>query len=87
MNGTSLIFAIRRGLISLGAGSGFHAITGNWQYKDHTKTGQGTKREKGQEKLIGAIKYKTRKVAFYKVENDTSRTIYKQFPGFVKITL
>jgi len=46
-------------VLRLGAGSGFHSITGDWQFTDHTNTGyynQGRHR--------GKKKYKTRKYAF-----------------------
>ncbi len=60
-------------LIRLGSGSGFHAITGNWQYKDHINTGIAN----------NAIKYKTRKIAFYPDGDDDIFTL----PGFIKLTL
>jgi len=62
-------------LIRLGSGSGYHAITGNWKYPDHTKT---------KPKRDGvALDYKTRKIAFTGNENGAD-TLH--FPGFVKIT-
>lgn len=58
-------------VIRLGAGSGYHAITGNWKFGDHTQTGDNFR--------TGQINYKTRKVSFDRKAN-------KQFPGFIKIT-
>ncbi|MBL7112181.1 MAG: hypothetical protein ISS19_09600 [Bacteroidales bacterium] len=42
-------------LLHMGAGSGFHAMTGDWIYQDHTKTGFWNN---------GKPKYKTRRIAF-----------------------
>lgn len=47
-------------LLQIGAGSGFHSITGDWKFASHTTTGQATDRRGP----IPAIKYKTRKIAF-----------------------
>ncbi len=66
-------------LIRLGAGSGFHAITGNWKYRNHVDTEQAIDRGR---QPMNAIQYKTRKVGFYNVDNET----YKQFPGYLKLT-
>lgn len=65
-------------LIRLGAGSGYHAITGNWRFSDHTSTFQAEDRNG----FVNAINYKTRKVAFYR-QNDE---IKLSFPGFIKLT-
>ncbi len=67
-------------LIRLGSGSGFHAITGNWKYTDHTATGQAMNNRTRD--LINAMQYKTRKVAFYPDGNDDIFTL----PGFIKLT-
>jgi CRISPR/Cas system CSM-associated protein Csm5 (group 7 of RAMP superfamily) len=67
-------------LIRIGYGGGFHSITGNWQYGDHVfSMPQAEERRQ----KINAIKYKTRKVAFYDVEDET----ILQFPGFLKISI
>lgn len=65
-------------LLRLGAGSGYHAITGNWKFSDHTSTFQAEDRSG----LVNAINYKTRKVAFYRNNQEIKLT----FPGFVKLT-
>jgi hypothetical protein len=64
----------------LGSGSGFHAITGNWKYRDHTMTEQAEGRQRN---LINAIKYKTRKVSFY--DDNSGNHQILTLPGFVKI--
>jgi CRISPR-associated protein Csm5 len=45
-------------ILKMSAGSGFHSITGDWQYEDYSKTGIGSN---------GKLRYKSRKVA---VHND-----------------
>lgn len=67
-------------IIRLGSGSGFHAITGNWKYRDHTMTEQAEGRQRN---LINAIKYKTRKVSFY--DDNSGNPPMLTLPGFVKI--
>ena len=42
-------------LLKMAAGSGFHAVTGDWQYSDHTRTKINPK--------TGKILYKSRKIA------------------------
>lgn len=42
-------------LLKMAAGSGFHAVTGDWKYSDHTRTGVDTK--------TGKMRYKSRKIA------------------------
>lgn len=60
-------------ILRLAFGSGFHAITGDWQYADHAKTGLW---KRGRDE--GKLKYKSRKL----VNED------KVLPmGFVKISL
>ena len=44
-------------LIKMSAGSGFHSITGNWQFNDYTDTGYDTR--------FGKKRYKSRKIACY----------------------
>ncbi len=67
-------------LLKMGAGTGFHAITGNWQYDVFTDTGI---HEKG--RFAGKKKYKSRKISFANYEGDDgTQTLF--FPmGFVKI--
>jgi CRISPR/Cas system CSM-associated protein Csm5 (group 7 of RAMP superfamily) len=62
-------------LLRLGAGSGYHAITGDWQTNDHiSKQGQDRNRQTN-----NTLANKTRKVSF-----DATNKI---LPGFVKITI
>ena len=74
-------------LLRLGAGTGYHAITGNWNYGDHTQTKQAEAKSNGVWNRINAIKYKTRKVAFGLTTDDEGEIYDFQLPGFVKITL
>jgi len=60
-------------LLRLGWGSGFHAMTGDWQYADHLEP----------LKHKGKVKFKTRRILFRKREGDYQFTL----PGFVKIEL
>ena len=61
-------------VLKMSAGSGFHSITGDWQYEDYTNTGYwvGGRND-------GKMKYKSRKVAIWK--NRFSLL------GFVKLTI
>jgi CRISPR/Cas system CSM-associated protein Csm5 (group 7 of RAMP superfamily) len=61
-------------ILRLAAGSGFHSITGDWQYDDYIETGEhiGGRNE-------GKRKYKSRKLAF---ENGVFQPM-----GFIKLTL
>lgn len=63
-------------LLKMSAGSGFHSITGDWQYDDYTKTGFITKYVKSQQ--INIPKYKSRKIVEYNGQ--------LQLMGFVKLT-
>ncbi|MBY5959777.1 type III-A CRISPR-associated RAMP protein Csm5 [Membranicola marinus] len=64
-------------VLRVGAGVGFHSITGDWQYRDHTDTGLWKKPA-----MHGKKKYKTRKFAFTYVEGD-----YKLWPmGFILLS-
>jgi CRISPR/Cas system CSM-associated protein Csm5 (group 7 of RAMP superfamily) len=66
--------------LKMGAGNGFHAITGNWQFEDFTDTGF---HEGG--RFAGKKKYKSRKISFSRFETDEG-TENLFFPmGFVKI--
>lgn len=67
-------------VLKLGAGTGFHAITGNWQYGDFTKTGihYGGR-------FNGKKKYKSRKVSFTKFDTDEGLSTLLYPMGFVKI--
>ena len=67
-------------LLRIGSGTGYHGITGDWRYSDHTKTEQATKRSKEGLVNLDAITQKTRKVHF-KSKDDMF------FPGFVKLTM
>lgn len=51
-------------MLRMSAGSGFHSITGDWQYNDFINTG---KHSGGRNH--GKQKFKSRKVAFYNTEN------------------
>ena len=62
-------------LLRLGQGTGFHAMTGDWQYDDHLWPVDNHK---------GKVRFKTRKIAFTKSDNDE----YTFYPmGFVEITI
>jgi len=65
-------------LLHLGAGSGFHAMTGDWQFSDHTKTGIW---DSGRNN--GKPKYKTRRIAFDQWPNPS----YFGPMGFVLLSL
>ena len=67
-------------LIRLGMGSGYHAITGNWKYKDHINLPPANGRN---QQVVNAIKYKTRKIAFYDVDKETCL----HFPGYLKLSV
>lgn len=58
----------------MSAGSGFHSITGDWQFDDYSKTGTWTNG-----KNTGKQKYKSRKIAIHDDKFDLM--------GFVKISL
>ena len=75
-------------LIRMGAGTGYHAITGNWKYADHTQTGQASRFNKNTKQLepLNAIRYKTRKVAFGLTEDEEGELLDFQLPGFIKIS-
>lgn len=67
-------------LMRIGAGQGYHSITGGWKYRSHVKTEQAERFGRP----IDAIKYKTRKVAFLD-DREQCETLY--FPGFIKISV
>lgn len=50
-------------LLKMAAGSGFHSITGDWQYADYDETGSNKKIIKGE--LVEKKKYKSRKIVEY----------------------
>lgn len=62
-------------VLKMSAGSGFHSITGDWQYDDYTKTGFKTKYVNN--KPVNIPNYKSRKIVEY---NDGL-----QLMGFVKL--
>lgn len=64
-------------LMNLGCGSGFHAITGDWQFKDdHVNTGSHAN---------GKLRYKSRKMAFRKFKKTKD---YNFMPmGFIMLSL
>ncbi len=66
-------------IMRVGAGSGFHAITGDWKYSDHSKTKQAQEKNRntGIYENTNAMVAKTRKVVF---DNNN-----KWLPGFIKI--
>ena len=62
-------------LLRLGQGTGFHAMTGDWQYDDHLWP---------IDNHTGKVRFKTRKIAFTKSDNGE----YTFYPmGFVEITI
>ena len=68
-------------LLRLGAGSGFHAMTGDWQFDDHTETGyhQGGRNH-------GKKKYKSRKLAFEWDDTRGNEGEYVFYPmGFIEL--
>lgn len=66
-------------ILRLAAGSGFHSITGDWQYDDFVETGD---HDRG--KNAGKRKYKSRKLAF---EKDSAGQ-WEFWPmGFVKLSM
>ena len=65
-------------ILRLGAGSGFHSITGDWKYKDYSRTLSIPERRGSRE-----IHYKSRKFAF---ENDGIDGFSFLPMGFVRLT-
>ncbi len=69
-------------ILRLGAGSGFHAITGDWQFDTH-KIDEIDSQNRNRGKYKGKDSVKTRKIAFKQGGNNVDF-----FPlGFVKISL
>jgi CRISPR/Cas system CSM-associated protein Csm5 (group 7 of RAMP superfamily) len=71
-------------ILRLAAGSGYHSITGDWQYDDYFERISVWTEEDSRNKLckrgdIGKQKYKSRKLAF---ENEIFQPM-----GFIKLTL
>lgn len=62
-------------ILKMSAGSGFHSITGDWQYDDYTKTGVW---DDTRNRNYGKQKYKSRKIAVWDNHFDLM--------GFVKIS-
>lgn len=62
-------------ILKMSAGSGFHSITGDWQYDDYTKTGVW---DDTRNRNCGKQKYKSRKIAVWDNHFDLM--------GFVKIS-
>lgn len=60
-------------ILKMSAGSGFHSITGDWQYEDYSKTGVWDDKRN-----FGKQKYKSRKIAVWDNHFDLM--------GFVKIS-
>lgn len=50
-------------LLKMSAGSGFHSITGDWQYQDYVNTGKWEYGDRNKTHHPGAPKYKSRKIA------------------------
>ncbi|PAC26459.1 type III-A CRISPR-associated RAMP protein Csm5 [Flectobacillus sp. BAB-3569] len=76
-------------ILRLSAGSGFHSITGDWQYDDYYEVIGVWTEEDSRNKLckkgdVGKQKYKSRKLAF---EKDTKGGWIFQPMGFIKLTL
>lgn len=63
-------------ILKMSAGSGFHSITGDWQYEDYLKTGLRTKYVNN--KPVKIPNYKSRKIVEYNGK--------LQLMGFVKLT-
>lgn len=66
-------------ILRLSAGSGFHSITGDWQYDNFIDTGEN---QDGRNR--GKRKYKSRKLAF---QTDSKGSLTFQPMGFIKLTL
>lgn len=64
-------------VLRVGSSVGFHSITGDWKFNDHTATGINPK--------TNAINYKTRKVSFDYHQEEDEYLFYA--PGFVQLTL
>lgn len=62
-------------ILKMSAGSGFHSITGDWQYDDYTDTGEW----EASNRNAGKLKYKSRKIILDKGRFDLM--------GFVQISL
>lgn len=65
-------------ILKMSAGSGFHSITGDWQFEDYKNTGQWETGDRNRTHHAGAPKYKSRKIACQ--INDTFSLM-----GFVKL--
>lgn len=63
-------------ILKMSAGSGFHSITGDWQYNDYTKTGVW---DDTRNRNFGKQKYKSRKIAVWDNHFDLM--------GFIKISV
>jgi hypothetical protein len=66
-------------IMKMSAGSGFHSITGDWQYDDYTNTGTWAEKDRNKTHHANAPKYKSRKIA---IHND----IFSMM-GFVKLRI
>jgi hypothetical protein len=67
-------------ILKMSAGSGFHSITGDWQYEDYENTGQWEIGDRNPTHHDGAPKYKSRKIAC-----QTNNTF--SLMGFVKLRI
>jgi len=71
-------------LLRVGAGSGFHSITGDWRFEEHTST-----LDKSDEDTLNIIRgrasrYKSRKLVFGEAEEDEAYVFLPM--GFVKLS-
>ncbi len=64
-------------LLRIGWGSGFHAMSGDWQYADHIEPLEHT----------GNVKLKTRKVAFREIRANGNQDFEFSLFGFIKVEL
>ncbi|MCX6252322.1 MAG: type III-A CRISPR-associated RAMP protein Csm5 [Bacteroidetes bacterium] len=74
-------------ILRLGQGSGFYSITGDWRFNDHVQSitypDELNKRKNNQTRQFEGTRYKSRKVAFSKENDQYSFDLM----GFVKISM
>jgi len=70
-----------KALLRMGSGSGFHSLSGDWQFEDHDNTGLRNELNKKTGVVSQIKKYKTRRIAF----NDNATEFYLM--GFVLLSL
>lgn len=77
-------------VLHLGAGSGFHGITGDWRFDDHTvsieKPDRKNNKWNNETRQLEPLRYKSRKFAFdYKTEDGEINDFLLLPMGFVKL--